>query len=463
MKSRPMFLVLLLACVTSNAFGQLLNGDFSNQGDFWDQYRAEILDQGLFPKCLSALSPDAWESGDLLWRGGSNDWAVDLHDGSDFGSDPKKVCGAIKQNVNVVPGANLVFEYKLGTTAFVNPNLFYRDVTLRLDIDSFSGEENYFSDTGVTEEPPCFGSCPTWETASIDVSDLWGQVVALGFNAESSFRRSPFPAGIDHLASPAFVDNIRFEEIPASPSVTPVAGTWFNPNRNGHGINISRSPTGQLQLLWFTYLPSGTPTWFISDLDSLSQGEWNAALNKAVRDPVSGAVLQQPVGSAEIRMLNNSELIFEWNLTAASGSPSQGGEKMIPLHGGDSYTGLWFEPAFDGWGVTLDVEGSGASTVSVATVFFYTPAGEPTWGQGVASGDLTQSVDFNMDTFTGIGLCPGCAGQSQSLQIFPAGSFNLQGMATQPAGFSAIQTAGGISWIRGSAGAPVSLGRLTFP
>ena len=162
-------------------------------------------------------------------------------------------------------------------------------------------------------------------------------------------------------------------------------------------------------------------------------------------------------------MLNSSNLIFEWNLTAASGSPSQGGEKMVHLFGGDSYTGLWFEPAFNGWGVTLDVEGAGSSAVSIATILFYTPGGEPTWGQGVGSGDLAQSVNFNVDTFTGIGLCPGCAGQTQSLQVFPAGTFGLQDMDTQPAGFSAIQTTGGIPWVRGSASAPVSLGRLTVP
>ena len=365
------------------------------------------------------------------------------------------------------PALILNLNTNLGTTGLTN-NLFinYQSVNFALVIEGSQGAQTYFSGSGVTKQPSCasFNGCPDWEEAGVDVSELWGQDVNIIFRANSSYRGNPLPSGFsEDASSPAFLDNIRFEKIPANRFASPIAGTWFNPNRNGHGINISRSPTGQLQLLWFTYLPSGTPTWFISDLDSLSQGEWNAALNKAVRDPVSGAVLQQPVGSAEIRMLNNSELIFEWNLTAASSSPSQGGEKMIPLHGGDSYTGLWFEPAFDGWGVTLDVEGSGASTVSVATVFFYTQTGEPTWGQGVASGDLTQSVDFNMDTFTGIGLCPGCAGQSQSLQIFPAGSFNLQSMATQPAGFSAIQTAGGISWIRGSAGAPVSLARLTFP
>ena len=460
MKFKWFVFALLICGLAGNTSGQVLNGDFSNQGDYWDQKRANFFDNG-FVDCRNSLSPDPWQSGDLRWRGGSNDWAVDLHDGNNFGSDPMRVCGSIEQTVTVPPGKRLVFEYKLGRTEFNNPFNSFRSVSFRLDIESPSGVNTVFSDSGRSGKQPCTFGCPVWEDASVDFSDFWGQVVTLNFSASSSYRRNPTAGGGGAFASPALLDNIRFEEIPANRFASPKAGSWNNPDRNGNGINISRAPTGELQLFWITYLPSGTPIWFISALEPMSQGQWNAVLDKATRDPVSGAILRQPVGSAEIRMLNNSELIFEWNLTAASGSPSQGGEKMVHLIGGDNYTGLWTEPAFSGWGFTLDVRGVGSSATSVATILFYTPAGQPTWGQGVGSGDLGQSVNFDVNTFTGVGLCPGCAGQSQSLQVFPAGTFGLQNMATQPAGFSAIQTTGGISWIRGSAGSPVLLNRST--
>ena len=466
MKLKSMFLALLLACMTDSAFGQVLNGDFSNQGDFWDLFRADTRSA----LCGDNLDSDTWGSGDLFWRGGSDGWAASLHDGwTGIRGDFRNTCGSIRQTITVPFGVDLVYSLRLGTVNNLGPAPIevpvHQQVIFTTTVETTSGVDIIDSRTGRSVNTPCFTSCPGWGTRRADISDYWGQTVDLEFFARSSYDFPILPGGLGaRRPSPAYIDDIRFEEVQPNRFARPISGMWFNPDRSGHGVQVSRSPEGRFNLYWVTYLPDGEPIWFVAgSFLTIRPGQYEASLRKATRDPNSGDVTLQGVGSVEMRMLSNSEMILKWELTTASGSPSQGAEIMTHLHGGDSYTGLWFEPAFDGWGVTLDVEGSGTSTVSIATVLFYTPTGEPTWAQGVASGDLTQSVDFNMDTFTGIGLCPGCAGQAQSLQIFPAGTFNLQTMATQPAGFSAIQTAGGLSWIRGSAGAPVSLGRLTVP
>ncbi|MFN2334375.1 MAG: hypothetical protein ABR550_08125, partial [Wenzhouxiangellaceae bacterium] len=127
--------------------------------------------------------------------------------------------------------------------------------------------------------------------------------------------------------------------------------------------------------------------------------------------------------------------------------------------------GLYFEPAFPGWGVNLDVQGSGSNAMNAATVFFYTSSGQPVWAQGVESGEIDQSVTFNMQTFSG-GLCPGCNGQTATVTALPAGTLNMQDFGTSgsnPLGHANIQTVGGVTWLRGSASKLITYARLSQP
>ena len=40
------------------------------------------INLALLLNCYANASSDIWRSGDFLWRGGNNDWAVRLHDGN---------------------------------------------------------------------------------------------------------------------------------------------------------------------------------------------------------------------------------------------------------------------------------------------------------------------------------------------------------------------------------------------
>ena len=184
MKLKSMFLFALLLCVTSNASGQLLNGDFSNQGDFWDLSRANV--SFFSPSCSSSLESDTWSSGDLIWRGGANDWAARLHGGwSGIRSEDRRTCGSIRQAFTVPPGTRLLYEVKLGSVVTVPPG-FFRDVSFRSSIESSSGERTIAFETGKSEDSPCNINCPVWKSRSYDISEYWGQAVELIFFAESS-------------------------------------------------------------------------------------------------------------------------------------------------------------------------------------------------------------------------------------------------------------------------------------
>jgi len=456
MSSRILFCVLLaLAGITGQVSAQLLNGSFSQGGSYWNWLSADTSN---FYNCESFLSP----SSERVWAG-----VAYGHSGTGYITSFRKTCGSIRQTMTVPLASQLRYDRKLGEILGLG-QVASRSNRVSLKTRMITSQSSFLllQEKGRDQDYNCTPTfnCPEFETRTISVPpELWGQAVTLEFVAEAEYLKNSLGMLVEK-PSQAFIDNVQFEPVPANRWASPTAGLWYNPDRQGGGINITRNNAGDLLLAWYTYLPNGTPVWFMSDVEPMIDGTWVSALRKGNRDPVSGNVVWQLVGTAELTMLANNELIFTWDLNAQSGSQSVGAEKMFHLAGGDSFTGLYFEPAFPGWGVNLDVQGSGSTATNVATVYFYTPSGQPIWAQGVESGDLNQSVTFSMQTFNG--LCPGCVGQPPSSTGTSAGTLNMQDFATSsnyPKGYSNIQTGGGITWMRGSSSNLITYARLSKP
>lgn len=446
------YAAILLAGITSQVNAQLLNGSFSNGGTYWSW---ENADTSNFYNCESNLS----SSSDRVSSG-----VAYGHSGSSFSTGFRKTCGSIRQTITVPLASQLTYDRKLGVTLGLSQRALNSEpVVLKARMKTSQSSFLLSMESGTDKDYNCLFDCPEFEARTVSVPpELWGQTATVEFFAESEYLNGTFTQ--TNRPSQAFIDNIEFEPVPPNPWASPTAGLWYNPDRRGGGIDISFNNVGEWILSWYTYLPNGSPVWFMSEVAPMEGGSWVSTLLKGNRDPVSGSVLWQPVGTAELTILAHDELIFEWDLNAQSGSPSTGAEKMFHLAGGDSFTGLYIEPGFPGWGVNLDVEGSGSSAVNVATAYFYTSGGQPVWAQGVETGDLNQSVTFNMDTFQG--LCPGCTGTPPPSGGTPAGTLNMQDFATSsnnPRGYSDIQTAGGVIWKRGSPSNLITYSRLTQP
>ena len=43
------------------------------------------------------------------------------------------------------------------------------------------------------------------------------------------------------------------------------SGSWFNPNQDGHGINIEVIDAQRSIGFWYTYTQTGAPQWFLFD------------------------------------------------------------------------------------------------------------------------------------------------------------------------------------------------------
>jgi len=456
-------------CVASVAFAQtqIVNGNFDQYGAGWTWKEQNAHQWGtLFSTCEQSMQAFSPASG----------WPHFL----DFGSQTR-VAKAIPQSpsatgnwelcrefssqaVDVPIAASFQFTYRLGDVLSAYAEGVVSDVDLdvwaepevgpRIFLKRLTGRSVKSTGTGGC---PAIG-CPTFKSITVDASPVWGQRVKLVFSAKTRAHRSSLNTML--IPSSAYVDDVALVNAPVLANPHPKAGSWYNPSRSGHGLNISRAPNGHLVLSWYTYLPDGTPIWYMSDVQPLSGGVWNGTLKKATRDLNSRglSVTLETIGDVRLDFINNTQAVFYWDLHSVNGNNAgfDGYEYMTHLWGGDSFTGQWYEPAYSGWGFNLDYQQM--VNITGATVFYY-DGSEPTWAQGTTSGAPTNNRVINLKRYTGIGLCPQCTGPTQ-LTHSPAGSItlNLNSSTGAGTGWSSIP-----DWLRGSSASPVGISRLTRP
>ena len=106
-----------------------------------------------------------------------------------------------------------------------------------------------------------------------------------------------------------------------------------------------------------------------------------------------------------------SSMYFFWDMYSIGGNNTtfDGAEPLMHLSGGGSYTGLWYEPAYSGWGISLEYKDNPQGIDTVATAFYYDGT-EPVWAQGAVDGTPTGNKLIELTQYTGIGLCPECVG-----------------------------------------------------
>ncbi len=182
-----------------------------------------------------------------------------------------------------------------------------------------------------------------------------------------------------------------------SKTLRPAAGLWFNPTRDGHGFDLEH--VGSLiAVTWYTYEADGTPVWY--------QGVGESANPTAIelfryRRGADGSATGSPAGNLVLRMESSTRLTFDWQLGAESGS-----ETMQPLLRGQlapapDRTGIYFDPAEPGWGLSVTTEGDARG----ALLYYYAADGEPRWALGL--GD-NRSDEETIELLGFSGFCPSC-------------------------------------------------------
>jgi len=75
------------------------------------------------------------------------------------------------------------------------------------------------------------------------------------------------------------------------------SGTWWNPQRSGHGIDLHNAGD-MLFLVWYTYDPEGLPHWYLAAAP-WKGGTWSASLERYRRDAAAGVAHPQTVATVQ--------------------------------------------------------------------------------------------------------------------------------------------------------------------
>ena len=234
--------------------------------------------------------------------------------------------------------------------------------------------------------------------------------------------------------------------LPAENTVAPRFGLYQDPARPGTLVDFEHNSDGDWVLFWYTYEKDGSPVWYYSPVAKVKSASLSSAL---VRVTWNGGPVQKIVGKVGLAFSDPTTAWFSWELAGESG-----GQRIEFVSGGEGRSGAWYNVQDSGWGVQLQEQGGNL----VATAAVYDANGQPRWVQGRvgAGGDVMVPMSY----FTGMGLCPSCAGNAPPVAQ-PAGSIRLV-IADGAVAMGSISTA--IAMPIGAWSRPlVPVARLTAP
>lgn len=182
-------------------------------------------------------------------------------------------------------------------------------------------------------------------------------------------------------------------------------GSYYNPNRSGHGVFIYPGGT-DWAVIWYTYLQDTTPTWYYMQGPKPGQdGIWKGQIYRAVWN---GATKSQTViGEAQITVTGTNTFDFHYNLDGQTGSePMSAYLTGCPQFNGSDLdiSSHWYNPAESGFGYSFQVY----PTYEFVANFLYDGEGVSRFLVAERAGSYSNASEtFNIDQIGG--FCPLCA------------------------------------------------------
>ncbi|MEE9425372.1 MAG: hypothetical protein V3V18_10415 [Methylococcales bacterium] len=182
---------------------------------------------------------------------------------------------------------------------------------------------------------------------------------------------------------------------PPNGNIFPKEGMWWNPQRSGHGVDIEYDGTN-IAIAWYTYNDDGTPTWYLA-AGPFSGNNWTGKLDTYTWDGTKAAATS--VGTATFEFTDQTHAKFSWVIDGVAGNEAF--EYLVTSDQPTTLdtTGLWFEAAKPGYGLTISTQG----VTEFGILYFYDNQGQPRWALGVKQ----DSDTYALDQFSG-GFCPVC-------------------------------------------------------
>lgn len=209
----------------------------------------------------------------------------------------------------------------------------------------------------------------------------------------------------------------------ATPTPTLAEGAYFNLQRGGHGIFLSRA-SGQQVVDWYTFLEDGTPVFYVAQNPAppSNSGWWTAPLYRAAWNPtIKDFTIVQIAGSISLIPTSENNMMYSWQLEGRSGSEAftlLARTGACPSVNGvaTNFNGNWFAPGESGYGVDV----LALPEQQFDTFYLYDALGNPTWVIGANGPFATSST---LDLVQSTGFCPSCAWRA--LTTRPAGTMSV--------------------------------------
>lgn len=174
----------------------------------------------------------------------------------------------------------------------------------------------------------------------------------------------------------------------------PKPGLWWSPEKaDGNGFDIQVNGN-QLTVAWYTYDESGLPIWYLAD-GTYSNNQGIAILRQYRSD--FNQITSQEIGEMQIEFSDSTHANLTWLIGDNPGNQNIEYFSVSNQATVTNHTGLWYEPEFPGYGITVHEQGSTIVTV----LYYYSDAGNPHW---VLGGNQDGYV---LKSYSG--ACPYCA------------------------------------------------------
>lgn len=215
-----------------------------------------------------------------------------------------------------------------------------------------------------------------------------------------------------YVAVNAVLGGGTFTLMAEGPISAPKRGLWWNPQRDGTGFDIEINDD-KLAVVWYTYDENRNPIWYLANgsyanhqgIAKIRQFRWTG-----------GQARSEIIGSLQIDFSDTTHGNLNWTLGEQSGQQSINFITLSNQPAENDHSGIWYEPAQPGYGMTVVEQGS----VVVTVLYFYDASGEPVWALG------NNQTGYRLDIYRG--SCPYCSVIPTSYDTIGQLSFNFDNL-----------------------------------
>ncbi len=182
-------------------------------------------------------------------------------------------------------------------------------------------------------------------------------------------------------------------------------GLYWNPQRQGWGINIAQvsQDDGAIQLvaIIYTYRKDGSPIWYLASAP-IDGSSWDAPLQEFFWNGTSA--IATDVGTIKLEFDTVDSATMRYTINGESGIEVIEFFEFDQSTTSTEITGLWFPPSEPGRGLSVSTRG----TTSISVLYSYDDKGHPLW----LIGSLAKAFELDTETLIPVdsitGYCLAC-------------------------------------------------------